>query len=55
MKELIQSMLGKVSYEILRKDRPEPVPRTTMAQGIHWLKEHGFSVKTVLDVGASNI
>ena len=54
MKEFIQSMLGKVGYEILRKDRPVAAPRTTMPQGIHWLKEHGFSITTVLDVGASD-
>jgi len=54
MKEFIQLLLGKVGYEILRKDRPRNISRNTMTEGLNWLRDRSFSVQTVLDVGASD-
>ncbi len=54
MRAIIQSLLGKAGYEILSKDRCSLVPRTSMSQAIHWLREQQISVNTVLDVGASD-
>ncbi len=54
MKKLIQTLLGKTGYEILRKDRPKSISRNTMTAGLQWLGRQGFTVRTVLDVGASD-
>ncbi len=47
-------MLGRAGYEIRRKDSSVADSRNTMWQALHWIQDHGFSVKTVLDVGASD-
>ncbi|MCI5141637.1 MAG: hypothetical protein D3909_07895 [Candidatus Electrothrix sp. ATG1] len=54
MKQFIQSLLGKVGYEIRRKNSQCVVSRHTMAQGINWLSANNFLIETVLDVGASD-
>lgn len=54
VKELIQQLLGKAGYEIHRKQRKTPCQDPLMAPIFAWLKKHGFTVNTVLDVGASD-
>ena len=52
MKRLLTSdILRRAGWELRRTEQTEESP---MAQGLKWLAEQGVSVKTVLDVGASD-
>lgn len=51
MKQILKSILRKAGWEIRRVDG---TARSSMTSGLMWLCNHGFSVKTVIDVGASN-
>jgi FkbM family methyltransferase len=53
MKKTINRLLKKAGWE-LHRIRPSSPPRSTMVAGLEWLSIHGFHIKTVLDVGASN-
>lgn len=54
MKKYIQSIIGKFGYEICRKNSSYPRSRSSMSQALRWIQENGFSIVTVLDVGASD-
>ena len=58
MNKTINRLMKKTGWELRRiqpssRPRHSP-PRSTMLAGLEWLSLHGFHVKTVLDVGASN-
>lgn len=50
MKVLLKKLVNYFGYNITRNIPP----RTSMKQSIEWLQKSGFSIGTVLDVGASN-
>lgn len=52
IKKSIRALLDRLGWEIRRKD-PQHY-RATVERSLLWLASHGFEVKTVLDVGASN-
>ncbi|MFC1830894.1 FkbM family methyltransferase [Thermodesulfobacteriota bacterium] len=54
IKQQIQSIADFLGYEIHKKDRQPTLPRITMGGALAWLKDNGFQVRTVLDVGASD-
>jgi FkbM family methyltransferase len=58
MKNTINRLLNRTGWELRRIEPssrpPYSRPRSTMVAGIEWLSIHGFHIKTVLDVGASN-
>ncbi|MCF8069389.1 MAG: FkbM family methyltransferase [Desulfobacterales bacterium] len=48
MKQIINTMLGKLGYELRRKNR------ASMSESLQWLSDNKFNIATVIDVGASN-
>lgn len=51
MKAVVKKILRKAGWELRRTSANS---RSTMAEGLDWLRRNNFDVKTVLDVGASN-
>lgn len=49
MKRIIKAILRKAGWELRRISAT-----ATMSHGLQWLSDHGFHIKTVLDVGASD-
>jgi len=49
MKRIIKAILRKAGWELRRIGTT-----ATMSHGLQWLSDHGFHIKTVLDVGASD-
>ena len=54
LERIIQKLLCSAGYEIRRKTLASSVARNSMKGALHWIKNNNFTVKTVLDVGASD-
>jgi len=49
MRRFVKAILRKAGWELRRAGAT-----ATMSRGLQWLSDHGFPIKTVLDVGASD-
>lgn len=54
VKGIIQSLFSKVGYEIRPINIPVAKVRSSMEQSLQWIQKNGFSIETILDVGASD-
>lgn len=54
MKHCVSVLLDKAGYELRYKSKHVKQSRNTMGQALQWVRNNGFEVATVLDVGASD-